>query len=160
MSLLSRRHCHPEDAHLGEGAIHPAGAGRAKEDVGGDSFWGGLLAAPAVYSSINKMSINAAQTHRYGDQRPCADPLEVDIGGPRSGTAHAGVRKLTGVGDPANGRCAVLQVLQGVERPAVDTDLKQQMRTRAEPRVADITDQISGVELLAHADGNLRKVRV
>lgn len=134
--------------------------GELKEDVRRDSFWGGLLAARAVYRSRNKMSINTAWAHRYSDQRPGADPLEVAIGAAKVGAAHAGARKLTGLGDPTNGKCVVLQVLQGVERPAVDADLKQQMRTRAEPCIAHIADQISRVEPLAHAGGNLREVRV
>jgi len=128
--------------------------------VGRDSFWGGLLAAPAVYSSSNKVSMNTVETHRYGDKRPCADPREVDIGAAKVGNSTPRRPQIDRPRDPANGKCVVLQVLQGVERPAVDTDLKKQMRTRAESRIAHIADQISGVELLAHADGNLREVRV
>ena len=76
--------------------------------MGRDSFWGGLLAAPAVYRNSNKMSINTAGLTVTVTNVPAQIPLEVDIDTAKWGTVHAGARKLTGPGGPANGKCVVL----------------------------------------------------
>src|SRR5712692_5516635 len=105
---------------------------------------------------IAAVAITAGQTVRPTGSTTGSITATKRLATPRTSriTGRTGTR-----GKQIRGDCA-LQVLQGVERPAVDTDLKQQMRARAEARIAHVTDQISGVEPLAHANGNLREVRV
>src|SRR2546427_100083 len=53
-----------------------------------------------------------------------------------------------------------LEVLQWIERPSVDADLKQQVRTRAESRTADLPDHLAILHNLTDPDGDDREVRV
>jgi hypothetical protein len=82
------------------------------------------------------MSINTLKLTGYGDThasgRICKE-------------VHAGASMdrpspMRGFRGHCARECAVLQVLQWIERSAVDTDLKQEMRARAEPRSAHVAD--------------------
>src|SRR3989449_6775804 len=53
-----------------------------------------------------------------------------------------------------------LEVLQWIERPSVDADLKQQVRTRAKSRTADLSDHLAILHNLTDPDGDDREVRV
>src|SRR2546428_13055392 len=53
-----------------------------------------------------------------------------------------------------------LEVLQRIEWPSVDADLKQQVRTCAESRTADLPDRLAVLHNLTNPDTDDREVRV